>query len=258
MPAPALVLLAHGSRDPQVVTVTHAMRKEMQECRPSLEVHIAFIDHCPPTGPQVVTQLVRRGIQEVVFVPLEIGSAQQASPEAFDAVEKARQGHPDLLITISRPIGPEACLLGLVDRRLREALTRHHVEQLDALVLSTAGVEDVRSRALLARRGRQWAAHHRLPVLVSHARGSGPNIVEAISQLHAQGRRHVAVGSWFLTGDDRWQAQRQQAMRAGAVAVSGALGSSPEVRELAMTRYVVAAMDLLPIGDEESASTMVG
>ncbi|NLT29971.1 MAG: hypothetical protein GXX86_05850 [Propionibacterium sp.] len=258
MPAPALVLLAHGSRDPKVVAVTHAMRKDMQECRPSLDVHIAFIDHCPPTGPQVVGQLARRGVQEVVFVPLEIGSAQHAGAEALAAVEKARLSHPGVKMIASRPIGPEACLLGLVDRRLREALARKHVEQLDALVLSTAGVDEVRSRSLLARRGRQWAANHRLPVVVAHATGAGPNVVEAVQHLRGQGRRHVAVGSWFLTGDETWHTQAMQAIGAGAVSVSAPLGGGPEVREIAMNRYVVAAMDLLPIGEDEPAESAAG
>ena len=70
MAAPALVMLAEGSTDPRVTHVAHALRVALQGQRPELSVNTAFLDHCPPTGPQVVSQLIARGAQEIVLVPL--------------------------------------------------------------------------------------------------------------------------------------------------------------------------------------------
>ena len=60
MPAPALILLADGSTDPRVGDVVHTLRVGMQSMRPEVSVHVAFLDHCPPSGPQVVSRLARQ------------------------------------------------------------------------------------------------------------------------------------------------------------------------------------------------------
>ena len=70
MPAPALVMLSPGSSDPKVTQVAHELRREVQTLRPEISVNTAFLGHCPPTGPQVVSQLISRGHEEIVFVPM--------------------------------------------------------------------------------------------------------------------------------------------------------------------------------------------
>jgi sirohydrochlorin ferrochelatase len=117
------------------------------------------------------------------------------------------------------------------------------------LVFAAAGSTDVRSNALVARRARQWSSHHRLPCVVAFATGSGPSTAEAVRTLRAQGRRHIAVGSWFLAPGLVYTRQAELALEAGAVAVSAPMGGEPEVAEVALTRYVVAAMDLVDVDE---------
>lgn len=248
MTAPALILLADGSTDPRVGDVVHTLRVGMQTMRPEVSVQVAFLDHCPPSGPQVISRLARGETREVVFVPLNLSSVFADSPAIDAMVETVRAGHPGMSFTVARPLGPEACLLSLVDGRLREALAHHHATELDGLVLATEGAEDTRSQALMARRARQWSLHHRLPVVVAAANGSGPSMVQAMGSLRAQGRRHIAVGSFLLTPGEAWAAQRTAALRAGAVAVSDPLGAQDELMDLAWGRYAVASMDLLDFG----------
>ena len=84
---------------------------------------------------------------------------------------------------------------------------------------------------------------------MSFAGGSGPSTAEAIRTLRAQGRRHIAVGSWFLTPGLLWTHQTEIAYAAGAVAVSSPMGGETEIAEVALTRYVVAAMDLVAVDE---------
>ena len=142
--------------------------------------------------------------------------------------------------------------MAVIDRRLRDALRARRVSELDGLVFSAAGSSDVRSNALISRRARQWATRHRLPCVTAFAGGSGPSTGEAIRTLRAQGRRHIAVGSWFLAPGEIFRHQASQANDAGAVAVSAPLGSGPEIAEAALARYVVAALELVDL--ESSAS----
>ncbi len=174
MTAPSLVLLGYGSPDPRVSQVSHQLRDELLEIRPELDVHVAFLEHGAPTGMSVVNRLVGQGVTEIVLVPLLLSEAFDAPAAVPALIAQAAAAHPGLRITAARPIGPEAHLLSIIDRRLRDALRARRVCELDALVFAAAGSADVRSNALVARRARQWSTHHRLPHVVSFAGGSGP------------------------------------------------------------------------------------
>jgi sirohydrochlorin ferrochelatase len=247
MTAPSLILLGYGSSDPRVARVSHQIRAGILEIRPELDIHVAFIDHCPPSGQQVINKLVKHGVTEVVFVPLLLSDAFHARVEVPALVAQVQAAHPDLQVIASRPIGPEAQLLGVIDRRLREELRARRVTELDGLVFAAAGSSDLRSNAIVARRARQWASHHRLPSVTAFATASGPTTGEAIRTLRAQGRRHIAVGSWFLAPGTLYTRQADLALEAGAVAVSAPLGPEPEIAQAALTRYVVAAIDLVDL-----------
>ena len=247
MTAPALVLLGYGSHHPRVAQISAQIRAALLEIRPALDVEIAFLDHCTPSAPQVVGQLVRRGVTEVVLVPLLLSDAFHSQVEVPAAVAAVRAAHPDVRVLASRPIGPEAALLAVIDRRLRDALRSRRVSELDGLVFAAAGSADVRSNAIVARRARQWATHHRLPCVTAFANAAGPTTAEAIRTLRGQGRRHIAVGSWFLSPGLLFTRQAELAYEAGAVAVSDPMGAEPEIAEVALVRYVVSAMDLVDL-----------
>lgn len=251
MTAPALVLVARGSADPKVAQVTHSLRRSLQTMRPEMVVHAAFLDHCPPSGPQVVAQLAKQKASEIVLVPLQLANAIEPHPGMDELVRRASAAHPEVHLTVSRPIGPELSLLTILDQRLRASLSAHRVLELDGLVLSSASAGDVRGAALLARRARQWSTHHKLPCLTAVADGSGPSVAQAIAGLRSQGRRHIAVGSFFLTANDLFHTQADLAYRCGAVSVSEPLGPAREIVDLILARYAFAAMDLLDFGLEE-------
>jgi sirohydrochlorin ferrochelatase len=253
MTPPSLVLLGHGSNDPRVHQVSHQIREGLLAIRPELDIHIAFLDHCTPSGIQVVNKLVSHGVEEVVFVPLLLSDAFNVPADVPGLLGQVRASFPQLRVIASRPIGPEAQLLTIIDRRLRDALRARRVSELDGLVFAAAGSSDIRSNALVARRARQWATHHRLPCVTAFATGSGPSTAEAIRTLRGQGRRHIAVGSWFLAPGLLYTRQAELASDAGAVAVSVPMGGEPEIAEVALIRYVIAAMDLVDLHEADAA-----
>jgi len=251
MTAPALVMVAKGSSDPLVAQVTHELAKGLKELRPEMAVHGAFLQQNPPTAKQVIDQLAAAGTTEVVLVPLEWAHAVECDPAMTELLHRSRVDYPDLRFTLSRPIGPEISLLTILDLRLRSALSQARCLELDGLVLSASCGGDVRGSALLARRARQWSTHHRLPCLTAVADESGPSVAHAIMGLRSQGRRHIAVGSFFLSANESYHAQSDLAYRFGAVSVSEPIGAAREVLDLVLARYAFAAMDLLDFGADE-------
>lgn len=251
MTAPALVMVARGSSDPMVAQVTHNLAKGLADLRPDMAVRGAFLHQNPPTALQVIDQLAAAGQNEIVLVPLQLTHAVDCDPAMDELLHKARAGYPDQRFTLSRPVGPELSLLTILDQRLRASLSQARCLELDGLVLSASCTGDVRGSALLARRARQWSTHHRLPCLTAVADDSGPSVAQAIMGLRAQGRRHIAVGSFFLSADEAYHAQSDLAYRYGAVAVSEPIGAAREVMDLVLARYAFAAMDLLDFGFNE-------
>ncbi len=251
MTAPALVMVTRGSADPSVAQVAHQLRQGLRALRPEIQTHCAFIDQNPPSLTQVLDQVQASGAQEAALIPLQIVHAVEGSLPVDDLVAKAKHRFPELRLTPSRPLGPELSLLTVLDQRLRSALSQARCLELDGLVLSAPCGGDVRGSALLARRARQWSTHHRLPCLTAVADDSGPSVAQAIMGLRAQGRRHIAVGSFFLAADEAYHAQSDLAFSYGAVAVSEPVGASREVLDLVLARYAFAAMDLLDFGFED-------
>lgn len=246
MTAPSLILLGTGGSDPRVAGVSHELRAMLHAQRPELDVAVAFLDEGYPRCLQVAGKLAKRGVTEVVVVPLHLADAHPRQPETAALIAQIRAAHPGLRVIAAAPVGPEAQLLAVVDQRLRDALRARRADQLDGLVLSTEPTTDVRSNALLARRARQWSTRHKLPCLVATG-GSGPSVADAIRSLRAQGRRHIAVGSWFLTADEGFRRQAALAQSARAVAVAAPIGAASEVAAIILGRYVVSAMDLIDL-----------
>lgn len=245
MSAPALILLAQGTIDARVEQVYHTLRHEMQSLRPNLSVHLSFADGCPPTGPQVVGTLANRGVEEMVLVPLDLSRVCECNDTMTNVLAAVRRHRPEVKINLARPIGPAIELLNILDVRLRNALSAVHATELDGLVLSAPTWGDTRGAGLIARRARQWAAHHKLPALVAHGDGSGPDVAAAIASLRQIGRRSIAVGSMYIAPTEEYRSQAELAMLSGAMAVSAPIGADPRLCELAMSRYAFAAMELL-------------
>jgi sirohydrochlorin ferrochelatase len=247
MTAPALVALAHGSRDPRSAQTVTALVDEVRGMRPDLRVEPAFLDLCAPSFPTVVDRLVRAGHEEVVVVPLLLTEAYHATVDVPQAVAAAAVRHEGLQIRATAVLGLGAPFLEVLDQRLRAALRDARVRELDALVLAAAGSSDQLANQAVARLARLWGSRHRLPTVAAFASATPPASGEAVRQFRAEGRRHVAVGSMFLAPGLLPDRAAELAMEAGAIAVSEPLGAHPQVARTVLARYAVGAVELVPV-----------
>jgi sirohydrochlorin ferrochelatase len=245
--APALVILAHGSRDPRSAATVHSLVSCLRETRDDLRIEASFLDHCPPSPYQVIDRLASEGVEEVVILPLLLSTAFHAKVDVPAVVDEARSRFPELRIIASDVLGYDDTLLDVLDRRMRAELKDGRVRELDALVLACAGSSDTQANAAVARLARLWGQRHKLPVVAAFTTAASPSPAEAVLQWRLEGRRHVAVGSFFLAPGLLPDRAEQSARKAGAVAVSRPLGVSAEIARLALLRYGVAGLDLLTL-----------
>jgi sirohydrochlorin ferrochelatase len=245
--APALVALAHGSRDPRSAQTVRALVDEVRRMRPDLRIEPAFLDHAKPSFGTVVDRLVRAGYDEIVVVPLLLTEAYHAKVDVPTAVAEATARHEGLRVRATSVLGLEAAFLDVLDRRLRESLTDARVRELDALVLAAAGTTDPIACQAINRLARLWGARHKLPTVAAFASAAPPATGEAVRAFRAQGRRHIAVGSLFLAPGFLHDRAAELALEAGAVAVSQPFGADPEVARTVIARYLVGAVELVPV-----------
>jgi sirohydrochlorin ferrochelatase len=246
MTAPALVALAHGSKDPRSAETVNALCAQVRSLRPDLRVEAAFLDHCEPSPTQLFDRLVAEGYDEVVVVPLLLTAAYHARVDVPAVVQEAADRHPKLRMQVTEVLGDDV-LLDVLDRRLRTALKAERAREIDALVLTAAGSSDARANASVARLARLWGARHRLPAVAAFASAAPPASGEAVRRFRSEGRRHVAVGSYFIAPGFLPDRAEELAVEAGAIAVADPLGADPEIAWLVLTRYSVAAVELVPL-----------
>ncbi|MGH3384522.1 MAG: sirohydrochlorin chelatase [Nocardioidaceae bacterium] len=246
MTAPALVALAHGSKDPRSAATVHALCDRVRSLRPDLRVEPAFLDHSRPSPSTVFDRLVKAGYDEIVVVPLLLTSAFHARVDVPGVIAAATDKHPGLRIRVSDVLGDDV-LLDVLDRRLRASLKEARATEIDALVLAAAGSSDPLANASVARLARLWGVRHHLPAIAAFASAAPPATGEAVRDFRRQGRRHVAVGSYFIAPGFLPERAEELAVEAGAIAVAEPLGADPEVAWLVLTRYTVAAVELVPL-----------
>lgn len=226
---PALLLIAHGSRDPRHAATVAALVEEVRARRPGIEVATAYLDHCAPRIPQVVGRLA-----DAVAVPLLLNRAFHAKHDIPAALRAAGSRLP-----VADVLGPSPLLLDALDRRLAEAglaVGSPAVRARTGVVLAAAGssdpAADAATRAVAAewRRTRGWAG-----VEVAYASAAGPRVPDALAALRAAGAERTAVAPYLLAPG--LLPDRIAAAAGDADLLSAVLGPSPEVAALLLARY---------------------
>ncbi len=190
---PALVLVAHGSRDPRALSTVSALAERVRELRPDLPVRLGHIELNQPLLPDTLAAL---GTAEAVLVPLLLSRGyhvKQDIPEMAAAAPARTR--------VAAPLGPHPLLVETLYARLVEAgwRTRMTEEQRrsSAVVLAAAGSRDPDS-AVDTRRTAQFLAERLgVPVVPAYATTAAPTVPAAIRALAARGRHRIAVASYF-------------------------------------------------------------
>ena len=121
----AVVLFAHGSRDPLWRGPIDAVAEEMRRQSPQVAVRCAFLELTTPDLPSVVGELMREGHRAIRIVPMFLGVGRHGREDLPALVAQLRQSHPELTLELLPAVGemPELtrCLAGLALQNLPSA-----------------------------------------------------------------------------------------------------------------------------------------
>lgn len=107
IPQQALILFAHGARDPAWAAPFESLQQLIQRQRPQLLVRLAFLELMQPDLPQLLLQLVATGVSEASVVPVFLGQGGHVRRDLPALIAQARQQYPQLAITVAQAVGEQ-------------------------------------------------------------------------------------------------------------------------------------------------------
>jgi sirohydrochlorin ferrochelatase len=233
---PAVLCVAHGSRDPRHAATIASLVDAIRARRPGLRVETAYLDHCAPSVGQAVSSLQASGECDVVVVPLLLTDAYHGKVDVPGVVREAAARHPRLRFRLAGVLGPDPLLVAALERRLREAGVWPG-DRSTGVVLASAGTSDRGAQSVLEGIARGWAHRGWSAVVPAYASAAAPSTYEAVRRLREAGCRRVVVASYFLAPGFLPDRARSGAVAARATTVAEVLGAAPEVASVVLRRY---------------------
>ncbi|GAB2820984.1 sirohydrochlorin chelatase [Streptomyces daliensis] len=241
-PRPALVVVAHGSRDPRHAATVAALCARVRAMRPGLRVEVGHLDFNAPSVPQVLERLHAEGLRDVVALPLLLTRAFHAKSDIPAVLHEVTARLPRLSVRQAPVLGPHQLLVTALERRLREAGLRPGDEPSTGVVLASAGSTDPEAIAVIADVAREWRRTTGwCAVRPAFASASLPRTADAVRALRADGVERIAVAPYVVAPGFLPDRIAAGAREAGADVLAPVLGAAPEMAALLALRYEEAA-----------------
>jgi sirohydrochlorin cobaltochelatase len=124
-PASAILLFAHGARDPSWAEPFRRIVARLGQRQPRIRVELAFLELMQPTLDFAIAGLAAEGIGHITVVPLFLaqgGHLKQDLPRLLDDI---RRDYPALRIDVTTAIGDSEDLIkAIADWAFEQHLTR--------------------------------------------------------------------------------------------------------------------------------------
>jgi sirohydrochlorin cobaltochelatase len=121
----AIVLFAHGARDPSWAEPFHRIAGRLGQKEPGTRVELAYLECMTPSLDSAVDALAAEGVTQITLVPLFLargGHLKQDLPRMLEAI---RREHPSLRIDLTSAIGDvEELTNAIADWTLNQHLSR--------------------------------------------------------------------------------------------------------------------------------------
>lgn len=261
--APALIAVAHGSRDPRSAATMTAVTEQIAAARPDLDVRLAFLDLNAPSVDQVIDAVAAQGHTRAIIVPLLLGNAFHARVDLPGLLAVAAARHPRLELIQADVLGADARLVSALRDRVIAADhavvgaartsavsmrgprgsgegTSHAGALPDSrlgIAVAAVGSSSAAANVRTAEVARSLAAMTGWSTEICFA-ATGPSVTEAAARLRARGAERLLVAPWFLAPGlltDRLMKQAPDLVHAQV------LGPHSTLIDIVLDRYHAAA-----------------
>ena len=231
----ALVLTAHGSRDPRSAANARAVARRVAAMRPGLEVRLAFCELNTPSLVDVLDGLPDSGREapKAIVTPLLLANAYHAR---IDIPRQIAGCAATERVWRAPVLGEDPRLVSLLRRRVVELGVSRLDERLGVLVVaigSSDPVANARTAQVAAKlmAGTRWAG-----ATTAFVTRPEPSLAEGVDELHRLGARRVVIAPWFLAPGRLPDRVRGFANDAG-IDMAQPLGAHGSVAETVLDRF---------------------
>ncbi|MFG2141983.1 sirohydrochlorin chelatase [Streptomyces sp. NPDC048650] len=276
---PALLIAGHGTRDEGGAEALRTLVRVLGERHPEVPVAGGFFGAADSPLPldDAVDALAGRGVTRLAAVPLLLAPTGPMAEPLPAALERAAGRHPGLRYLCGAEQGVHPKLLGVLERRLEEALgggARTPRDRARTTVLLVGrGSADPYANAEVVRAARLlWEGRGFAGVESAFVTQAAPDVpagldrCRALAALTAQAgvaRRIVVLPYFFFAGGPlerlRMQAEGWAAVHPDTEVVGAeVIGATSEVAEVVMERYHALVAGGAPDGSRAAAEDARG
>lgn len=101
----ALILFAHGARDPEWANPMRRVQTAIRQRVSDIQVELAFLEFMAPTLPECATALVAGGATKIVVMPMFIARGGHLKNETPAMMETLRSTYPEVEFLLGGAIG---------------------------------------------------------------------------------------------------------------------------------------------------------
>lgn len=107
----ALVLFAHGARDPEWANPMRRLQAAIRQRAPEMPVELAFLEFMVPSLPECVAELVAQGAEKLVILPMFIARGGHLKREVPEMLDVLRSTYPDVEFSLCGAVGEEEVVI---------------------------------------------------------------------------------------------------------------------------------------------------
>ncbi|RZI41218.1 cobalamin biosynthesis protein CbiX [Herbaspirillum sp. HC18] len=112
----ALILFAHGARDPRWAEPFQRLQQLTQAQQPDVVVSLAFLELMSPRLPDLVKQLTQDGCKEVTVVPIFFGQGGHVLRDLPTMIDTLKVEYPGVAFRAAAAVGEDADVLNAIAR----------------------------------------------------------------------------------------------------------------------------------------------
>jgi len=230
----ALVLTAHGSKDPRSAANARAVADCVTRMRPGLDVRLAFCELTTPSLVDVLDGL--SDVREVVVTPLLLANAYHARIDIPRQIASCAATERGIDVRQAPVLGEDDRLVSVLRHRVAELGVSRLDDRLGVLVVAIGSSDHAANArtAEVARKlamGTRWAG-----TTTAYVTRPGASPADAVQRLRRRGARRVVIAPWFLAPGLLPDRVRTYARDAG-IAMAQPLGAHTLVAATVLDRY---------------------
>ncbi len=103
----ALILFAHGARDPEWARPMQRVREAILAAQPAVRVELAFLEFMSPGLAESVDALAAEAYERVIILPMFIAQGGHLKRELPEMVAALRQKHSSLELVLMGAVGEQ-------------------------------------------------------------------------------------------------------------------------------------------------------